>query len=244
MMRLRVDLLPRAGQGFTPYADTVLVVDVLRATTTALVYLERGAEALHLVADLGQALEQRREGAILAGERGGLPPVGFDLGNSPLEAEQWRFDNQIVVMSTSNGTAAADLACQSGQRVFLACLRNAHAAARRARERAAEEVAILCAGSDGRVGLDDIYTAGVLTEYLLAFGEWQLDDGARIALTVRRQFADPLEPLRLSRAAGHLHNIGLDADVHYCAQISQSSLVPTFTERLGEAGQVLVFRSA
>jgi len=237
-----VDLLPRRGtpsQPPEPYADTVLVVDVIRATTTATTYLERGATALLLAAELETALALRGPEVVLAGERGGLAPPGFDLGNSPLEAAGRRFDGRRVVMSTTNGTAAAALACETGQHVILACLRNAHAAARRARDLAAEEIVILCAGSGGRAGLDDIYTAGVLTEYLLALGEWSLDDGARIALTVRRQFADPLEPLTLSRAAELLVEVGLEADVAYCAEVSQSTSVPTFAGREGEA---LVFQ--
>jgi 2-phosphosulfolactate phosphatase len=230
-VRLRVDLIPRRASAYgaaEPFADTVLVVDVIRATTTAVAYLEAGADALLLVPDLERARALRREGVVLAGERGGVAPEGFDLGNSPLEASARRFDGKTVVMSTSNGTVAAADACETGQNVMLACLRNAHAAARRAREKVAEEVVILCAGGSGRAGIDDVYTAGVLTEYLLALGDWQLDDGARIALTVRRQFADPLEPLDSSLAAALLRQVGLGADVVYCAEVSRSTVVPTF----------------
>jgi 2-phosphosulfolactate phosphatase len=242
-VRLRADLLPRRGPSGTSleaYADTVLVVDVIRATTTAATYLERGADALYLTPDLEVARAFASSGVVLAGERGGLPPEGFELGNSPVEAAARRFDNRVVVMSTSNGTGAAALACETGKHVLLACLRNAHAAARRARELSTEEVVLLCAGSGGRVGLDDIYTAGVLAEYLLALGEWDLDDGARIALTVRRQFADPFEPLMLSRAAELLVEVGLENDVAYCAEVSRSTVVPAFAGRVGGA---LIFKS-
>ncbi|HEX2865001.1 MAG TPA: 2-phosphosulfolactate phosphatase [Deinococcales bacterium] len=238
-MRLRVELTP-SGNPAEAYADTVLVVDVIRATTTAVTYLERGATALYLVQDVDTARSFRTEGVIVTGERGGVAPEGFDLGNSPLEANARRFDNQVVVMSTTNGTLAANLACRTGQHVILACLRNAHAAARRARETATEEIVIVCAGSGGRVGLDDVYTAGVLVEYMLALGEWSLDDGARIALTVRRQFADPLEPLDRSRAAALLRQVGLEGDVAFCAEVSHSTVVPTFSGRVGGA---LVFKA-
>ena len=238
-MKLRVDLLP-PNNGHQPFLDTVLVVDVIRATTTALVYLERGAEALYWVPDLDSARAMRKPGRVLAGERNCVAPTDFDFGNSPLQAAQARFDHQAVVMSTTNGTGAASIAAKTGQRVLLASLRNAHAAARKAREIATEEIAILCAGSDGRAGLDDTYTAGVLAEYLLALGEWTVDDGARVALTVRRQFADPLEPLTLSRAAVLLTEVGLETDVAYCAEISQSTTVPALTARDGEA---LIFKA-
>ena len=241
MMRLRVDVLPRSAQdlGFQPFADTVLVVDTLRATTTALTYLEQGADNLYLCPDLETALAFRAEGIILAGERNCLAPDGFDLGNSPIEALGQRFDKQTVVMSTTNGTIAAAAACDTGKNIILASLRNAHAAARKARELATEEIAVLCAGSNGRIGLEDVYTAGVLCEYLISMTECSLDDGAQIALTVRRQFADPLEPLSKSRAAELLNNLGLEADIQYAAEVSRSTIVPLF---IGRSGLALIFK--
>jgi 2-phosphosulfolactate phosphatase len=240
-VNLRVDVLPRTNDEAGSYAftDTVLVIDTLRATTAAATYLERGAKALYLCADLETARGFRGAGFILAGERNCLPPEDFDLGNSPVQASSLDFTDQTVVMSTSNGTLAASLACETGRQVLLASLRNAHAAARKAREVATEEIAILCAGAGGRVGLEDIYTAGVLCEYLLAMGEWQLDDGAQVALTVRRQFADPLEPLGKSRAAELIIQAGLEFDITFAAEVSRSTVVPTFCKREGAA---LVFQ--
>ncbi|PNY82334.1 2-phosphosulfolactate phosphatase [Deinococcus koreensis] len=235
-MRLRVDLLPHGT-----YPDVVLVIDVLRATTTAITYLERGADALLLTATPDVALALRSEGMrqdgarpdgestpyLLGGERGGLPIPGFDFGNSPVEAAAQNFTGRTVVMNTTNGTVAAHTAAQSGKHVFLAALTNAHAAARRARATATEEIAIVCAGTDERVGLEDVYAAGVLAEYLLAMGESSIDDGARIALTVRRSSGNPLEALGSSVHGARLASLGLGEDVRYAAGLSTSTLVPT-----------------
>lgn len=229
-MKLRVDLLPYGN-----YLDTVLVVDVLRATTTAGVYLENGAQALHFAQTPEEALTLRSNGDIvLAGERGGRPISDFDLGNSPLEASQLRFDHKTVVMNTTNGTRAAFIASETGKNIFLASLRNAHSATRRAKSVAVEEIAIVCAGVDGRAGVDDIYTAGVLCEYLLTMGEFTIDDGARIALTVRRGANDPLEFLSNSAAGQALERIGLGLDLAYCSQISETPLVPTLVDKTAE----------
>ncbi|WP_295823360.1 2-phosphosulfolactate phosphatase [uncultured Deinococcus sp.] len=224
-MRLRVDLLPHGT-----YPDVVMVIDVLRATTTAITYLERGADALLLTATPDVALHLRLEGGgryVLGGERGGLPIPGFDFGNSPVEASAQNFTGRTVVMNTTNGTGAAHTAAQTGKHVFLAALTNAHAAARRARATATEEIAIVCAGTDERVGLEDVYAAGVLAEYLLAMGEFSIDDGARIALTVRRNGGNPLEALGSSGHGQHLARLGLGEDVRAAAGLSTSTLVPT-----------------
>ena len=237
-MRLRVDPLPAEGLA---YPDVVLVVDVIRATTTAAALLEAGAEALYLTAGLEDARAFKDEDVVLSGEVGGLRPPGFDLGNSPREALEAPVGGRIVVMSTTNGTKAAHAAARTAKHVLLASLFNAHAAARKALELATEEVAILCAGKEGRVGLDDLYTAGVLAEYLGLMGEMEPEDGARIALSVKRAYQDPLEALSLSAAAQALKGVGLEADIPFCAQVAKSAAVPLLSGRVGEA---LIFRRA
>lgn len=225
-MRLRVDLLPHGN-----YPDVVVIVDVLRATTTAVAYLERGADSLLFTDTPDLALALRPEGEtspyLLGGERGGLPIPGFDFGNSPVEAAAQNFTGKTVIMNTTNGTGAAHVAAQTGKHILLAALVNAHAAARRAKATATEEIAIVCAGTDDRVGLEDVYAAGVLAEYMLAMGEFSLDDGARIALTVRRNSGNPLEALSSSAHGARLANLGLADDVRYAAGLSTSTVVPT-----------------
>ena len=235
-MRLRVDLLPHGN-----YPDVVLVIDTLRATTTAVTYLERGAEALLLTRTPEVALGLKGDGFLLGGERGGLPIPGFDFGNSPVEAQSQNFTGKTVVMNTTNGTGAAHTAAQTGKHVFLAALVNAHAAARRARATATEEIAIVCAGTDEHVGLEDVYAAGVIAEYLLAMGEFSIDDGARIALTLRRNSGNPIEALGGSGHGERLNSLGLGEDVRYAAQLSTSTLVPTLVGGEDVPGGTLKF---
>ena len=66
-MRFRVDPLPRPGT----YREVAVVVDVIRATTTAGVYLKEGARALVLAPSLEAARLLRAPGEVLAGEVGG-----------------------------------------------------------------------------------------------------------------------------------------------------------------------------
>lgn len=229
-MRLRVDLLPAHG-----YADVALVIDVLRATTTACALLEAGARELLLVQTPEEALARRAEGVLLLGERGGQQLPDFDLGNSPLPAGMGGVAGQAVVMTTSNGTGAAHHAAASAGAVLLASLYNAHAAARRALALASAEVAILCAGGEGRAGIEDIYAAGVIAEYLLAMGDFELDDGAKVALTLRRSLSDPLAAIGSGRHAAHLIALGHGEDLRFAARLSESSVVPALLGREGPA---------
>ncbi len=142
-MHFRVEVTPHKQLRF---ADVVLVVDVLRATTTATALFERGLRTLILAEGLEVAQKLRQGDEILVGEAGGLQLEAFDFGNSPLAVRGGDLGGKTAVLTTSNGTRAAHLAARSSDRVLLACLNNATAASRLAVELAAKEVAILCAG--------------------------------------------------------------------------------------------------
>lgn len=215
-----------------PQAGVMLVVDVIRATSTAVMFLEAGAEALWLTAGLDAARALKGNGELLAGEVGGLRPEGFDFGNSPREAALAELAGRTVIHATTNGTKAAHKAARAASEVLLASLLNAPAAIQMA-ARLGTDVAILCAGKEGQVGMDDLYTAGVLAQGLLAEGFEPEGDGAQMALHLAQKPALPL--LRASEAALALACEGLAADVDFCAQFGLSERVPRMLERRGNA---------
>lgn len=194
--------------------------------------LEHGASELLLTEtpEAAWAVRAEQPDVLLAGERGGLKIADFDLGNSPLEVSS-QVAGRRVVMTTTNGTVAAHRAAESAQHVFLAALVNAHAAARHALNVASEEIALVCAGTDRRVSFDDVYAAGVIAEYLLALGDFQVDDGARIALSIRRSGSNPAEALRGSGHGAALERLGLGADIDHAAQLSTSRIIPVLSAK-------------
>lgn len=227
-MRLQVELSPDKRLRFT---DVVLVVDVLRATTTATVLFECGLRTLILAEGLEAAQKLRQDGEVLVGEAGGLQLEAFDFGNSPLEVRGGDFSGKTAVLSTSNGTKAAHLAARGSDKVLLACLNNATAACRLAAGLADKEVAILCAGSAGEAGLDDTYTAGALAARLIRLGLTPKGDGVESALTLYHANPNPL-PL-LTRAGRYLERIGLEADIAECAQLDVSGKVGMMDSKRG-----------
>jgi len=84
----------------------VVVIDVLRAFTTAAYAFNAGAERMILVSSLEQAREikSRSPGFLLTGEEGGRKPEGFDYGNSPQEIFGQDLEGAILVQRTSAGT--------------------------------------------------------------------------------------------------------------------------------------------
>lgn len=84
----------------------VVVVDVLRAFTTAAHAFERGASQIYPVATLEDAFRLREQipNALLMGEVDGIRPDGFDFGNSPAALQQTHFQGRPIIHRTSAGT--------------------------------------------------------------------------------------------------------------------------------------------
>ena len=87
-------------------SDTVVVVDVLRAFTTAAYAFSAGAESIFLVSSVDEAfrLKQNYPEALLIGEDMGLPIEGFDFGNSPIPFVKQDLTGRRIIQRTSAGT--------------------------------------------------------------------------------------------------------------------------------------------
>ncbi|MBO8140561.1 MAG: 2-phosphosulfolactate phosphatase [Firmicutes bacterium] len=212
----------------------VAVIDVLRATTTIVTALENGARGVVPVGSPDDARAWRAAGpdVVLGGERGARALAGFDLGNSPLEYGPERVAGKLVVMTTTNGTAAFERArsVAGGAAVIAACLRNAQAAAQRLRQLAGAQgggALIVCAGTDGRFSAEDAYAAAVVLEAMAREGPLELGDGAQAALRMAGTVASPRAALRATRHGRKLVQLGFETDVDFCAKVSVSDTVPT-----------------
>jgi 2-phosphosulfolactate phosphatase len=84
----------------------VIVIDVIRAFTNAAYAFAGGVEKIHPVAKVGEALQLKREnhGMLACGEVGGIPPAGFDFGNSPTQVLNLDLKGRTLVQRTGAGT--------------------------------------------------------------------------------------------------------------------------------------------
>lgn len=116
---------------------TCIVVDVIRATTTLCVLFERGCRSVLVAPSVAAARTARSDLAargmdmLLAGEVEGLPPPGFDYGNSPAEFIRHTLNGRELIFATTNGTRAIR-ACAGSRAILAGALRNASAVTRTA----------------------------------------------------------------------------------------------------------------
>lgn len=227
---MHVDVAPTA-EAVSPAGlahRAVLVVDVLRASTTIVAALASGCAAIVPVPDPEEARRRlaATPGALVAGERRGEPLAGFDLGNSPLEFTPARVAGRTVIFTTSNGTRAL-LAARAAAAVAVAGLVNLGAAAGWARAQG-RDVTIACAGERGARSLEDWVCAGLLVARLAA-PEARLSEAARAAAAAAREYADDVKRLALDSAwARHLIASGRGDDVAACLVVDTATLVPVY----------------
>ncbi len=236
-MRLDVALVPAGLAPQEPAGRTVVVIDILRATTTICTALAHGARAVIPCASPDEAarlLHSVGPDVVLAGERHALPIPGFHLGNSPGEMQAAAVGGKLVALATTNGSRAflgvsQALEVLAGAAVnFTAVTERLHAALT-----AGRDVLIVCAGREGRFGLDDAYAAGRMVQRALgaAPAGVALNDSAVAAVAVAAALGDDWEAaLRRAQAADDLAKVGLGDDVHAAALVDSAPVVPSLRD--------------
>ncbi|MDB4958305.1 MAG: 2-phosphosulfolactate phosphatase [Myxococcales bacterium] len=200
----------------------VVIVDVLRATTTIVFAVSQGASVLPL-AGVDEALERGRElgdKAIVVGERMGQQLAGFHCNNSPTELAAFDLKRKTVVLTTTNGTQAV-AASKPARRIFAAALTNAPALGEFLCKKGTLErdLAIICAGRNtGAIAFEDLLGAGAVVSAVEKAAKRGADlwlaDGARVAREIfRRERARLHAAVRGSDAGRDLMKHGGRADI-------------------------------
>ncbi len=215
----------------------VVVIDVLRATSSIVTALSAGAKAVIPAATSEEAVRLtanlEKDGIVLAGERRMVKIDGFGLGNSPREMTPEAVGGKTVFLATTNGTPAL-VAAQGGDPVLVAAALNFSAVAERARAVFAErgDLVIICAGREKQFALEDAYTAGRLVKAVKKGSrKVALNDAAQVSLDLAGQHGGWQDAFDSSDAARQLAETGLGADVAYCAHPDRFTVVPVYADR-------------
>jgi len=229
-MQVHVALMPGEFSDLDLTGRVALVVDVFRATS--MVVAAFGAGCLRVIPVASEAAARERAAALapsavlLAGERGGDPIDGFDLGNSPLDCTPERVGGRTLVLTTTNGTRAM-LKAGEAAAAALGALTNVRAAAQWAAAQR-RDITVLCAGEQGRFSLEDAVGAGLLVAGVLRENPTaKLSDAARAAHSLGMVYG--AEPDRLKQDAAwarQLHRRGRAADLEVCIRIDVATVVP------------------
>ena len=229
------------GHQLTP-ADiqgrVVLVIDVLRASTTVAVALANGAKAVIPFESSDEVIDRakqfEREDVLLAGERKMHAISGFDLGNSPREYTPDVVEGKTVLLTTTNGTVVL-AGLQGARDVVVASYVNysAVSAMIRAAARGASDVTIVCAGRDRQFALEDAACAGRFARGVTRrLANVRLNDAAQACCLLDKRYGDDLDRLFEDSEHGRaLKEAGYAEDLAVCAEVDAHPVIPIYQDR-------------
>ena len=227
MSQLQVCLSPGLLNLYNLEGKTVVVTDVLRATTTMVVANELCVKEILPVASRAEASQFiGKKNTVVAGERDGKTVAGFDLGNSPLVMQQEK-ENLIgkrLVITTTNGTKALHAAIHA-KHIFIGALINVAAVANQLRSEK-EDILVLCAGWKNRVNLEDTLFAGALCDALKndkkIYGDAAIMSHQLFSAHKNHLFESIKEATHYQR----LKDNGIEDDIRFCMSLNTSDKVP------------------
>ncbi len=236
---LNVVFLPATVTPQSLSDDTVIVVDVLRATTTIISALANGATQVlpQPSVDAARRVFAGMDGtSLLGGERKGRIVDGFTNGNSPVEYSTEVASGKTLILATTNGTVAMEH-CRQAKQVLIGAMVNLQAVAEAVLHE--PSITIMCSGTDGVITSEDIIFAGAMIDRIRSIREaagiepGKLTDTAQIATHHWRQVQFQIasgKPLadffRDARGGINLVRIGLDHDIVFASQIDSLPHVP------------------
>ncbi len=235
MTGLDVILLPEELQGKELKNCLVVVIDVLRASSTIITALAEGASRIipvYLPEETQKKAETFRPGeALLCGERNGKKLADFDLGNSPREYNSIAVKDKIILLTTTNGIKTIEMV-RKAKKIIIGCFLNIQAIVHYCRSYSGQ-VLLVCAGDRGTVSLEDSVCAGMIMALCNSQSrkfDFQFDD-SMISLHMYQEFKrNLLNMMKTSIWGKHLIKLGLMEDLAYCAQENIYYHIPVVEE--------------
>lgn len=251
-MHIDVTFTPSDLAGQDKSGRTVVVLDVVRASTTIIQAIGNGCAQVIPTATVEEAREIAAglppHERLLGGERGSQRLPGFDLGNSPREYTADRVRGKIIVFTTTNGTNTIH-AAEGAERILIGAFANLPAVAEELAG-ANSSVILAAAGRLDRPVFDDIVCGGMLIQELqrLATDGITLTDAGMVALHVYQNYEGRiLDALRFSASGQNLIGLGEEyqADLPFCAQVGVSNVIPVVQDgRIVALSGAMVLRQA
>jgi len=210
----------------------VVLVDILRATTSICTAVGNGVEAIIPVASHEEARRLKSEGFLVATERDGVQLDFADFGNSAFSFTRDAIGGKTLVYCTTNGTRALEMAKNASSIAIGAFINISAVTEWLAGQR--KDVVVLCSGWKNKFCLEDTLFAGALTGRLLNTGLFRSDcDSATASIDLwNLAEGDVLGYIEKAAQRHRLKKLGLDDVIPYSFACDQVKVVPVFDGKL------------
>ncbi|HEA70419.1 hypothetical protein LCGC14_0512470 [marine sediment metagenome] len=199
----------------------IIVVDLLRASSTIINGLENGAKMYIPSLTVEDAWENLKKvpDALLAGERGGIKIPKFHLGNSPIEHTSEIVNGKKIIFTSSNCTRIINIVLKNPI-VLLGALINLESIKKvvnNFQEKNKIPTYLIAVGKKDEIGIEDIVTAEIIKQTLLG----------KELININEIQHKILE----SPHAKLLKILGFEDDLKFCTQLNTHQTVPIFSNK-------------
>jgi 2-phosphosulfolactate phosphatase len=237
-LTLHTSLSPALLHLYNVSNSIVVIIDVLRATSTIATVLHNGAKCIIPVDSVAECIRigKQIEG-ITAGERDGQIAEGLSYGNSPFEYPREFVKGKTLVLTTTNGTKLLHMALDKGaKKIITGSFGNLSAVCNYLIEQK-RDVILGCAAWKDKVNIEDMLFAGAVINRIKTHFEINCD-ASQIAETMYLDAQDDLFEFLKNKNASHYHrliNFGLEKDIRYCLTEDAANVVCVY-----EGGKLVV----
>jgi 2-phosphosulfolactate phosphatase len=224
MQKIDVCLTPNLLPLYDLENRIVVVVDVLRATSSITAGMASGVKSIFPVAEIAECMNLQAQGYLAAGERDGKMVAGFSLGNSPFDYMHESVKGKSIAMTTTNGTLAIHKS-RAAKEIIIGSFLNLSAVANYLGNQALD-VLVLCAGWKGKFNLEDTLFAGALVEKLDNSHEFECDSALSAFYLYQAAKNDLMEFMKNSSHFRRLKHLDVVDDIAFCLSIDHFSVVP------------------
>jgi len=211
----------------------VVVIDVLRATSTIVTALNNGARCVIPVDSISRCMEIGKQiHGITAGERDGKIAEGLEYGNSPFEYPKEFIEGQTLVLTTTNGTRLLHMALEKGAKeIVIGSFANLSAVCDHLTAKN-KDVMLACAAWKDRVNMEDSLFAGAVISRVRDHFTINCDS-SHIAEKMYEKGKKDLFDFMKKNEASHYHRLmgfGLEKDIRYCLSEDEANVLPVYND--------------
>ncbi|HZY80854.1 MAG TPA: 2-phosphosulfolactate phosphatase [Cyclobacteriaceae bacterium] len=223
MKTIEVCLSPELMHLYDVSDKTVVVVDILRATSCMVTAFAHGVDCIMPFPDLESCQAMKQKGYVTSGERNGEKVEGFDKGNSPFEYME-EIRGLKIAFTTTNGTQAINRSL-GARELLVGAFLNLSVVAKHLIN-GSNNVLVVCAGWKGRVNLEDTLFAGALVSKVKGHIEADCDSALAAQHLYDIAKGDMVEFLKQASHIKRLNRLGIHEDIKFCLTEDKYNVVP------------------
>jgi 2-phosphosulfolactate phosphatase len=207
---------------------TVVVVDILRATSCMTTAFSHGIASITPFANLEDCRAMKSKGYFTSGERDGKKVDGFDLGNSPFEYMVEELKGKKIAFTTTNGTQAIAKSL-GAKEIIIGSFLNLSAVVNHLRH-GTNNILVVCAGWKGKVNLEDTLFAGAIVSLLKDIYAPECDAPTAAQHLYDQAKYDLVDFLKDSSHVRRLAKLNIYKDIEFCLTRDLYDVVPALKD--------------